>query len=364
MRIYIITLAGSLLLAQLAVIFQNKPKTDRGKYKLNPLFVWLLIALLVSISGFRYMNYYLSDEWNYRVGLNSTIGASLDLKSLFKSEGGSYLYTWILANVFRNSQAYIFFSALITNVLIVKTLEQYAKPFPLAIFLYIAGGAFFTSMNIIRQYIAVSIIFYGLKYIIKKQFWPYLITVFLAASFHYSAWIMLPLYFILIRDDFSKNWPLAFVIAIIVMINFDKIATWILPGTKYEHYLNDIFNQGYGTKIIRVTVWMVSYSILVIYRNQLFNYVHIKPVFLNMILFSMSILVASISYVYIARFDVYFGICALILVPCIPSLFEKRCKYFVAYSMILLFFLFGSYQMLSTPQYHNIIFENMSGTLY
>jgi hypothetical protein len=48
-----------------------------------------------------------------------------------------------------------------------------------------------------RQYLAVMIILFALRYIDQNRFFHYLIWILLASTFHVSAMLMIPFYFIL-----------------------------------------------------------------------------------------------------------------------------------------------------------------------
>lgn len=66
----------------------------------------------------------------------------------------------------------------------------------LATWSYVMLSYFYTMMNFIRQSLAVAIVFLGYRFLRDKKPVPYFILVLLGASFHRTALIMIPLYFL------------------------------------------------------------------------------------------------------------------------------------------------------------------------
>lgn len=113
-----------------------------------------------------------------------------------KFEVGHYLLIQ-LNRIFDTPYLMFFVVALLTMNFFYEGLLYYRKKIslPLAIMLYLL--TFFPhSMNGIRQYLAVSIIFYGYRYIFQKNLGKYLVCVIVAMSFHLTAVIAIPFYFI------------------------------------------------------------------------------------------------------------------------------------------------------------------------
>ena len=71
---------------------------------------------------------------------------------------------------------------------------------PLAFFFYFTTLYFFLSLNVLRQTLAFSIFVYSIKYIVNKQFIKYIVVILLASTIHKSAFILIPLYFVLNID--------------------------------------------------------------------------------------------------------------------------------------------------------------------
>lgn len=366
MNIYLFTLFGATILSYFAEHSIDNSINKNGLKKLNTFFLIALIIFLVSISGFRYLNYYQNDEYNYRVMSMAMEYKPFDFSTIsLNSEWLFNLLSWISANVFHNSQFLIFTTALITNISIILFFAKYARPFWFAIFLYICGGAYFTSMNILRQYLALAIILWCYPLAKKQNFKGYFLLVILATTIHQSAWLMLPVYLVLRRKKIGIGIIVAIVSVIIIVLNFQSVSTFILSNnSSYEHYINTVIN-GYGVNIIRIFVWLIPYSIVCIFYKKLNSDFEMDYIYIFATLISACILIVSYKNVFFARLQVYFSIPALCAIIKIPELFSKKDKsnIVIKYLMLVLFFLFGAYQMSSFSTYHTI-FEGISGILY
>ena len=95
---------------------------------------------------------------------------------------GIFIYASLLHFIIRTSQKLSYPELLSKNIV-------------LAIILFVICGTFFSSTNLQRQYIAISIILFSHEYLFEKKYLKYYLLVLLAAQFHHSSLIccLLPL---------------------------------------------------------------------------------------------------------------------------------------------------------------------------
>ena len=364
MNIYLITIFGAVFLAYCAEKWPSQRKSEINP-TLNRFWLLALILFLIIISGYRYQNYDNSDEYGYRYMVLFTMGESFNWSKIsLSSEWLFDVLVWISANVFESDQALILLCAVITNVLIVLFFAKYAKTFWFSIFLYITSGAFVSSMNVLRQYLSLAIILWCYPLAKRRKVIPYVLLVGVAAFFHQSAWIMLPVYFILRRKKFDIGTVFILFAAILLLINFEGIMALVLPNTLYDHYLDNILSGHYGVKLIRVAAWLVPYLILLCRHDFFHKRCDVDYSVLYAALVAACIAVISTQYVLVARIESYFSLVTFLAIPRIPYLFSNNgSRNFVRNAMLLLFFLFGMHQYSVAPEYHNVLFENISGVL-
>lgn len=359
--IYIITLLASYVLSNLAERVAVYDEANNRKYR--NIFVYLLIIFWIIILGFRYLNYTGSDEWIYRTSqIDLTINA-------FQPEGISILLEWLSKEVFTSlggilsdGQFYILITSAIVSILFLVSIWDYSYDFEFSVFLFISMWYAFTSMNIIRQFVAAAILFYGMRYIEKGDFWKYFVTVIIAFGFHMSAIIMLPLYFFLKKRDTSK-WMYVLIIAVIVLSSrIDMIGNIVFGDSKYGVYFGDTA-ANYGVNGLRLLVYIIPIAIILLRRKIITDDNENYICSVNMMVIALIVMLISAQNVYYNRISLYFTSACLIIFPEIPNQFSENSRRIVKFMMVILFFVFGLYQASISATYHNILFENVSDIL-
>lgn len=103
------------------------------------------------------------------------------------------------------------FFAFVTILLFLKAIYDMSGDFPFAFFLYMTFGYYFNSMNTVRYYMALGLVFLSMKYVLRKQYGKFVLLVLSAAAFHKSALVVLPVY--LVAACVWKKWQIAAVSA-------------------------------------------------------------------------------------------------------------------------------------------------------
>lgn len=342
-KAYLVTLVIILFLSYL----YDKTKIPFQKKVL----VFLILLSLLLISGLRVDSTLHSDEQNYRYLFQTFEGVNFSaLKLSFFDEPGFRLLNWGLANLTHDPQSLIFICALITNLSFILFIYKYSEYFTFSLFLYITSGMFFSSMNIMRQYLAMAIILFGFKYVISKDIKKFCIYVVIGFLFHKSAIIALFFYFVLNSSILDKHKLFSFFIIILVMVSFQSILD-LFANSAYGNYVEDFAEKGYGTGIIRIIFFSILYFIVLWKEKMLISKLNIERIFFNATFVSWAIILLSGIYVYVARLD-YFNCCTLLLIPTIPYCFKQKDRKLVKSSIYILFFIFGWYSTLNLTIYN------------
>ena len=240
LTVYLIALVLAVPVLVLQEVISKKDRKTRSRYTVV---AWYVIFLFVVLVGLRdtatisIQHFRQSDELAYRIAFDLLIGTPFSLANVASFEWGRYVLDWTLANIFKDSQMWVFTYALLTNYLFVQSIRKYVKPFWLGIFLYITFGLLTFQMNGTTSVLAGAILLKSIDFAVKRKFLKYLFVVFIAGSIHFSAWIMLPLYLVLTKRGFTKGTLFWIVITVIFMFGFNSIANFILPITPYASYI-------------------------------------------------------------------------------------------------------------------------------
>ena len=310
----------------------------------NKLFTIIVIIILVLISGLRSN---MGDTSAYK-HLYNMVASNTYEYTKGGYEIGFVYFIYVLTRISANPQFMIFITSLITNVLNVWTFRKYSSYFELQTFMYIAAGYYIASMNGIRQALVASILFAATPYIIKGNFKRYLIIVLLASTMHTSAFIMIPVYFIVRNKMWSKKIAILILSSIVGVILIEpllEIVFNLIEGSKYSIYENVLDSElNAGVNIIRILVAFVPVGFSYIMRERLKSQFKESNIFVNMSLLNFIVMLfASYSWLF-ARFNYYFQVYNFILLPyCIKLLINKKEKNLIFYLCIVCYIIYFWY---------------------
>lgn len=355
-QVYVTLTIITLILASIGTHPRLAYKDTVGNYRPNKIIVGLIMVIYSIISGLRYMNYYQSDEWIYRVGFEALVNKGIG-EVLSHKEVGFALLNWGLGRVCDDSQILILVVAIITNVLIIRMIAIYSRPFELGMFLYVAMGLFFTSFNIMRQYLAVAILVAGIRYLFEENFKKYLVYIIGATTIHASSILMIPIYFLITSKYFKQLMPIVIIATVVTLVRFKEVVLQLVVGTQYQHYSMSIEKGLYGVSVIRVMVVCLPVLIMWCYRQRLIERRRENLFLINLLTIGACIMVISTQYVFFARLEILVGIYSLIIIPEFLKLFNDRVSVTLVYiGILILYFIFGLYQASINPIYHTIFY--------
>ena len=122
---------------------------------------------------------------------------------------------------------------------------------------------FFMSLSVIRQFIAIAIIFYSFKFLKRREFWKYLAIIICCFFIHNSSILALPIYFIY-GNFINKK-----IIVFIYLLSFFSSKTLAflieLSSERYSIYLNKI--EGDGGSLILIFFQVLGLFLLPLVYN-------------------------------------------------------------------------------------------------
>lgn len=136
-------------------------------------------------------------------------------------------FTWINYVFFNAGWSYtvfLTFFAIVTIGLKALVFARYSRMLFLLLFLYYCY--YLGDVLFVRQFTAVSLCLFGLRYVEERQFWRFLVIVLLATSIHVTASFFLLAYW-LYRMEFSDRWLYFFLVAGLVVGLID-VTDWLI----------------------------------------------------------------------------------------------------------------------------------------
>lgn len=311
---------------------------------------FLLIAILslCSISGLRDFvgtDYELYSTIYYRL---ATTDISVSLKD-YNNDLGFVLLCKLLGFISLDDRIFFIVTSLIINLLFYNSLKRYATPFELAVFLFITSYHYYTSFNIIRQYLAMAVVFWATKYLISRKFITFIVFIVLASTFHLSAIIMIPVAFIA-RRSFNISTILILIITTLgAYFGYESIIRFgvsSLNVERYKHYIDVLTRNERSSNIIYFFVWLVLTILLVLFRKKIIVKMKNYDLFLNLYMMSGIFQVLAWKHNYLFRLGLYFDMYGLVIIPMLTRIFDKSMNAFVYVSIIIIYFIYSTFLLL------------------
>ncbi len=216
------------------------PTNVLGETKMRAPLLWAVIAFL-PIIHLAAMGNPMSDTWVYISSFEKSNASWSSISQAIEARASGFGYGvfqdfWkiIIGN---NVKLYRIILALTHTLPVILIFRKYSPEYIFTVFLFVASGCHLAwLMNGMRQFLAVSIIFAGTSFIIRKQYIPAIVLVLIASTVHTSALVMLPVIFIVQGKAWNKKTLLYIVIAVIAMFVFSRrvdLMDDLLQDTEY-----------------------------------------------------------------------------------------------------------------------------------
>lgn len=193
-------------------------KVSGGSMTTYYLFVFICVVILASVAGLRY--YVGTDYGSYYWGYPKWDMELVERLKVWDEPGLSVLAR-LLMFISDDGAAFIFITAALTVSLFVFTMAKHTDDFFFVVLIYIFTSCWSGCFNGVRQYLAAAILFAGHRLMYERKFIKFCIVVFLASSFHITALIMLPMYFIITTKLDIKKIVFILVSGIALVFSYD-----------------------------------------------------------------------------------------------------------------------------------------------
>lgn len=246
----------------------------------------------------------------------SISGIPVYMENVSKDRGFYFLSAIIKVIIGNKVNLYFFIIGAVQAYLVFKVYRKYSINYVISFFLFIVSTDYISWMfNGMRQFLAVTITFAGISFILDKKYIKAFVIILLAATIHGTALLVLPFVFIVQGKAWNKK-TLLFISVVIVAVafvgQFTNILDALLSETQYKNVVSDWQSwDDDGTNVLRVLVYAVP-TIL-----SLIGIRYIKeaddPIInlcTNMSIVSMGFYVISMftSGIFIGRLPIYFSL--------------------------------------------------------
>lgn len=240
--------------------------------------------------------------------------------------------------------------AIISGVCIMVVLRKYSCDFFFSSFLFMTLLTFTWMMNGMRQFICVAVLFLCCDWIKDGKFIRFLIAVLLMSTFHMTALLMIPIYFVARSKPWDKKIGLFIVGIILICIFAEPFFNGVdsaLGNTAYAGATSQ-FEEDDGVNPLRVLFFAIPPFIAFWKRKELECYYEKNKML--QICINMSLITAALYFVgvftsgiLIGRLPIYTEVYDLILIPYLLNVcFTKQERAIVKpiYVVVLILFFY------------------------
>ena len=263
----------------------------------------------------------------------------MDFEARWKSwdEPGLSTIAKILYLFSQDGAVFIFVLAALTVGLFIITIAKNTNTFFFCTILYICicwTGCF----NGVRQFLASAVLFAGHRFIYEKKFLKFCIVVFIASSFHITALIMLPMYFIISQVLDLKKILFIIVSGIAMIFSYDFL--FDIVGI-----MKDSETGGADTNYAQTDIHPLRIAIalapIVLYFFLLFQkkgFTGTENFYMGFIFVRAAIIFGTSNSAYLNRASIYFAPYICIGLSLLVQKFPKS-QHFILKATILILYL-------------------------
>ena len=239
---------------------------EKNGYRRQPIlaFSFLLMAFFVGFSDMLggYDRYIYGEVFDGIADITKEGGDYKDsaIFALYSSEIGYIGSNILISFVTSNRYVFILLYTLIIYFLYYLSLKKYCINYSFAVILFM-GLMFFFTFTYLRQMVGVGFAWFAIRYVYKKELYKFIICILVAASFHNSAIILFPLYFLPIKRFSQRSIIIFMSICLVLGVSGGPSALFRLYGdvTNMQYRTDSYAEQEIGFRyeyIIEVLVFL------------------------------------------------------------------------------------------------------------
>lgn len=184
-----------------------------------------------------------------------------------------YIFLNRICSIITKDYALIFLlTAFIFVSFIIFACKYYDSSWVLMITIFVAGGYYLYSFNVMRQSIVIAMFFFSLRFIDEKKPFLYFLVNGIGACIHITGLLYLPLYFILNRKYKTIVYFFMVFIFLVLRISINPILSFLLINTKYYNYLTGYYFDSSSQKLTASQILnIIGFFLYFFGRNKKYN---------------------------------------------------------------------------------------------
>lgn len=293
----------------------------------------------------------MNDTSVYIHAFNETKGSWGSIQDCFDDDI-KYIAWKILMNLFKifvssNYHDFFLFIAVLEAIIFSYVLKKETISFFDSLYFFFCSTLYYNNFSMMRQWLAISITFLGYKFLKEENFIKYGIVCLVAGLFHPSAFILIPLYFVVVGKAWTKKQNIIIGLFVVLIMFLNPILSSMsesMEGTTYD-YVIETMNSHQGSSIIRAFIALVPVSLAFIYRDKITDPMINVCVNCSLINYLLNVLASFTSGLYVIRLSNYVGVYNLILYPYLLNMaLDNKNKNMIKIAFYCIYMIFFIYQ--------------------
>lgn len=234
---------------------------------------------------------------------------------------------------------------------------------------FLCFGLFFNSLCFLRQIIAAVVAAYGMKYAVKGQPYKFAIMMLMAGTFHWSALILVPMYFLLrIKPSYTYLGIMAGLVTVFCIVS-RKLMLWAIDVFyMYRGYnVETNVEASMGLTPAYCIMFGLLFAVCFLFRERLIAKREANIVYINCLMFTTIFEIFGAKHAILSRFAILFYITPILyLLPdavvvikeYISEKFtypKRRTAVSVCSAMVAAVYFVGCYCMLMANDYNGVM---------
>lgn len=242
---------------------------------------------------------------------------------------------------------FMFIIALVTFSIFIPSLKEYTPYVYIAILFYMYKAYFWHDFTLLRQAISIALFTFSIRYVMRKQYWKYIVLNLIGISMHHSAIILLPLCFFLNYRFSIRTIIITMVVAIFLSITGRyllelsmNLAGAIGMGDRLASYA---MGKGTINPLNFIEIFIILFCTL-FYRSYYEEKEPYFNIFLNLFIISSFLIIAFSSFEIFARFKEYFVVAYMVLISYMVGHIEKNRSRWLIFAFLSVYVMMGYFR--------------------
>lgn len=244
------------------------------------------------------------------------------------------LFCFIPGQIFDTSTMTFFLIAVYTYLLVFIFCKKNCKYYDLAIFLFIGMGFYFSSLNIVRQWMAIPNMLLVYYFLSKEKYGKALIFFILSYLCHYTSILLLPILFIL-KVIHTEKARIFLIIFFILLYQASDIIVPIIQGffanvsflEKYTYYFNKPNTM--DAKMIWPAICLLVYLYYIFFLKRSTNikknyYLKKISLYINVLIFAFAFSLFGTQIDIFERISHYFLPIIIVIIPMVLEVIQNE----------------------------------------